>query len=268
MHRKELMHKVEKRFAALTGNWNGLYQLQKDAIHDWRVDYKKLRAIIRLVSDQIKKVEIPLSLKDVYTISGEIRDRQMQTDRMLEWFGSEALFPPVYTSLLAQEISEFGDQLRPLTENDAVLRIGEHKILSALPSRVPKKDIEQFIQQQLIEIRNILWLTYKKDDYLHSCRKHTKDIQYIIDTMDGDHLNVERIHGLPPRDQLQLAAQELGNFNDQCVTMVFLRSSYLNRLPGEEKIILASFKTKMQKEKTRAKNKLISTLEVLFKEIL
>ncbi len=268
MHRKELMHLVEKRFAALAGNWNGLYQLQKDPIHDWRVDYKKLRAIIRLVSDQIEKVEIPLSLKDVYTIAGEVRDRQMQTDRMLEWFGSETLFPPVYTSFLAQEISEFGDQLRPLTENDAVIRIAEHKILSAMPSRVSKKDVEQYIQQQLIEIRNILWLTYKKDDYLHSCRKHAKDIQYIIDAIGVDHLNVERIHGLPSKDQLQIAAQELGNFNDQCVTMVFLRSSYLNRLPGEEKIILASFKTKMQKEKTRAKNKLISTLELLFKAIL
>lgn len=268
MHRKELIHIVEKRFTALFAHWNGMHEVNKEAIHDWRVDYKKLRAIVRLLGEQSKKPEIPLSLKDVYTIAGEIRDRQMQSERMAEWFGSEQFFPPAYTELLRKEIAGYADQLHPLTENDAILRISQHKIKLALPSRLSKKDIRDFIQQQLFEVRNILWLSYKKDEYLHSCRKHLKDIYYIIDVIGIGHIRADEIRGLPSPVQLQTVAQELGNFNDQCVTMVFLSSSYLNRLPGEEKIILASLKTKMQKEKTRSKNMVIRSLEVLLKEIV
>ncbi len=266
--RKGLTHIIEKRFAALSANWNGLHVADKDAIHDWRVDYKKLRAVIRLASLEDEKIDLPLSLKDVYTIAGEIRDRQMQTERMLQWFGSEQLFPPAYTEMLQQEILSRTDQLRPLTENDVILQISQHKIKSSLPHGLTKKNVQSFLQHQLYEVRNILWLTYKKDDYLHSCRKHLKDVQYIIDAVSMHLIEKLEIKGLPAMEQLQLAGQELGNFNDQCVTMVFLSSSYLNRLPGEEKIILASFKSKLQKEKTRTKNKLIHTLEILLKELV
>ena len=268
MHKKGLTHIIEKRFEALHKNWSGVHLIQKDPIHDWRVDYKKLRAVIRLLSAEEKELEIPLSMKDVYMLAGEVRDRQMQHERMLQWFGSESLFPPEYTSLLQDEISANAAQLQPLTENDVILRIGEHKIISALPSHIAKKDIESFIQEQLYEIRNILWLTYKKDDYLHSCRKHLKDAQYVMDAIGAEHYRAEKIIGRPTIEQLQAAAKELGDFNDQCVCMTFLSSSYLNRLPGEEKIILSSIKTKTQKEKTKMKNKLIGSLEILFRNLI
>jgi CHAD domain-containing protein len=268
MHHKQLLHIVDKRFQALFALWPGMHALGIEEIHDWRVEFKKLRALVRMSDGEKKKLEMPLSLKDVYSIAGEIRDRQMQLERLREWFVNELLYPPQYTQLIKQEISDFGDQLHPMTENDAILRISEHKIKSALPSKVSKKDIRVFLQKQLFEIRNILWLTYKKDDYLHSCRKHLKDLQYIIDAIGASNVDQESITGLPTFEQLQLAAQELGNFNDQCVTLVFLSSSYLNRLPGDEKIILASYKSKLQKEKTRYKNKLISSLEILFAKLL
>ena len=114
----------------------------------------------------------------------------------------------------------------------------------------------------------ILWLTYKKDDYMHLCRKHLKDLQYLIEAIGLDHIHAEKVKGLPAFDQLHEAAHGLGDFNDQCVTMQFLSSSYLNRLPGEEKIILSSYKTKLQRDKTKAKNKLILSLETLLKDLL
>ena len=266
--RKGLTHIIEKRFSALSANWSGLHAADSDAVHDWRVDYKKLRAVTRLAEHEHEKIDLPLSLKDVYTIAGEIRDRQMQMERMLQWFANEQLFPPAYTQLLQQEISSYTDQLQPLTENDAILQISQHKIKSLLPHGLSKKNIQTFIQYQLYEVRNILWLTYKKDDYLHSCRKHLKDVQYIVEAIGIELIEKMEIKGFLPMEKLQLAGQELGNFNDQCVTMVFLSSSYLNRLPGEEKIILASFKSKLQKEKTRTKNKLISLLELFLKDLI
>ena len=158
--------------------------------------------------------------------------------------------------------------MRPLTENDAVLKISHHKIKLALPSKVTKKTILSFLQDQLYEIRNILWLTYKKDDYLHSCRKHLKDLQYVIDGIGKDEIDSSDLNGLPTFEQMQSGAQELGNFNDQCVTMRYLSSSYLNRLPAEEKLILSSYKRKLQREKTAGKTKLIASLETLFAKIL
>jgi hypothetical protein len=268
MHRKQLSHIVDKRFVTFLENWEGVHAFAPGAIHDWRVAYKKLRAILRLISEDEKKLHIPLSLKDVYSLAGHIRDRQMQMERMMQWFGNESLFPPAYTELLQKEIGEYGDQLHPLTENDAVLRISEYKVKSSLPSRISKKNILSFLQQQLFEVRNILWLTYKKDDYLHSCRKHLKDLQYVIDGIGAEEIDTDKIIGLPTTEQLQLAAQELGDFNDQCVTMQFLSSSYLNRLPADEKVILASYKSKLQKEKTRTKNKLIGSLELLFAKLI
>jgi len=268
MHKKELVHIIDKRFESFSENWKGLHELTFDAVHDWRVDYKKLRAIIRMASAEDEKIEIPLSLKDIYTISGEIRDRQMQLERLKEWFGSEIFFPPAYTQFIKQGITEYGDQLQPLTENDAVLKISHHKLKTMFASKVSKKTILSFLQDQLYEIRNILWLTYKKDDYLHSCRKHLKDLQYVIDAIGKDEFDKSDLNGLPSFEDLQLAAQELGNFNDQCVAMRYMSSSYLNRLPAEEKLILSSYKRKLQKDKTRAKNKLIGSMETLFAKIL
>jgi len=208
MHRKELTHIVDKRFESFAENWTGLHDLTFDAVHDWRVNYKKLRAILRMASEEDDEIEIPLSLKDVYTVAGEVRDRQMQLRRLKEWFGNEIIFPPVYTEMISQEIVDSGDQLQPLTENDAVLQISHHKIKSALPSKVANKTIHSFLQDQVFEIRNILWLTYKKDDYLHSCRKHLKDLQYVMDAV-GNNVDTEELTGLPSQEQLQQAAQEL-----------------------------------------------------------
>ena len=245
-----------------------MHDLEVNAIHDWRVDYKKLRAVLRMVSEEDEKIDIPLSLKDVYTITGEIRDRQMQFERMKEWFGNEIFFPPSYSDLIKQEIFEHGDQLHPLTENDAVMHIAHHKLRTAMPSKLSNKTIYSFLQDQLYEIRNILWLTYKKDDYLHSCRKHLKDLQYVVDAIGKEEIDYKALTGLPSFEQLQFGAQELGNFNDQCVTMRYMSSSYLNRLPAEEKLILSSYKRKLQREKTAAKGKLITSMETLFAKIL
>jgi hypothetical protein len=41
MHKKGLTHIIEKRFESFHKNWNGVHLIEKDPIHDWRVDYKK-----------------------------------------------------------------------------------------------------------------------------------------------------------------------------------------------------------------------------------
>ena len=67
-----------------------------EAIHQFRVEYKKLRAFLRMIlQDHVTAGEIKISkkLKKGYNISGSIRDLQLQQQRILEVIKQELKKP-------------------------------------------------------------------------------------------------------------------------------------------------------------------------------
>ncbi|HKP32888.1 MAG TPA: CHAD domain-containing protein, partial [Chitinophagaceae bacterium] len=184
MHQKELQGITDKRFAALQSHWPGMYQLNEDAIHDWRVELKKMRALIRLFKKFEKKASIHSSWKKLYDLTGEVRDRQVHLHLVKNLFESNPNFPVAYIALIEEELSTVAQSLQRVTENDVVLHMHYQTITHSLPSKISIQKLKDYIHHELLEVRNILWLTYKKDEYLHECRKHLKDAQYLLNMFD------------------------------------------------------------------------------------
>jgi len=97
-----------------------------ETIHQFRVAYKKLRAFLRMISqehDTAGKIKISKKLKKDYNISGSIRDLQLQQQQILEATKQELKKPQAYLTLLQKEIDNLKPELseiffeNPVTES-------------------------------------------------------------------------------------------------------------------------------------------------------
>ncbi len=268
MRRKELLLIVEERFEQFSVLLPGIHQLAPEALHEWRVEFKKLRALVRLMKTFNHKAAIHSSLKDLYKHCGFVRDRQVHLQMISDYVTQGIPNPISYLAIINEELSEDADKVITLTGNDAILEISKHQLCIEIPLKISKKQIQEYLHLQLILARDILWLIYKKDAYLHEVRKRLKDVQYILEMMVPTYLPEVKIEGMPEIDQLKLATRELGNFNDLCVSVRFLNSSYLNRLPLAEKKSLSVLAEEVRKQKTKTKSNVIAALETSFKDLL
>ena len=244
-----------------------MFQIDEEAIHDWRVELKKIRALVRLFRKFDKKASIHTSWKKLYDLTGEVRDRQVHLHLVKNLFDSNADFPATYCGLIEVEMSAASQNLKRVTENDALLHMYYQTITNSIPRKISVEKLKEYIYQLLIEVRNILWLTYKKDEYLHECRKYLKDAQYMLSIFD-EQLASDPIPNMPEAQKIEDGGRALGEFQDQCVALRFFSASYLNRLPAKEKDLLKRTQAVVLKEKNRTKNSVILHLDESFKDFL
>src|SRR5665647_1643877 len=100
MNKEEIKHITDTHYKKIKKH---IKQVTKDfdveAIHQFRVEYKKLRAFLRMMSQQkgnAGEIKISKKLKKGYNISGVIRDLQLQQQRILEVTKDELKKPRAY----------------------------------------------------------------------------------------------------------------------------------------------------------------------------
>jgi len=164
-------------------------------------------------------------------------------------------------------LNHHGQKLRSKTSNDVILHMYYQSVTTQIPEKIPISKLQEYIFQLMIEVRNILWLTYKKDDYLHECRKYLKDAQYLLNIFDLQ-IALHPIANIPSFEKIEEAGKALGEFQDQCVALGFFSASYLNRLPTKEKELLKHARSVLLKEKNKTKAEVLANFEVLFQDLL
>ncbi|HEX7458409.1 MAG TPA: CHAD domain-containing protein, partial [Ginsengibacter sp.] len=105
---------------------------ETESIHELRVEYKKLRAFLRMISeekDAEQKIKIPGKLKKAYHIAGSIRDLQLQCKSILAITEEETKKPKSYLKLIEQQIKklkpEFSDIPLAKTIKKSIKKTGE-----------------------------------------------------------------------------------------------------------------------------------------------
>jgi CHAD domain-containing protein len=96
-----------------------------EAIHQFRVEYKKLRAFFRMLSqgeDAGGEIKILKKLKKGYNVSGYIRDLQLQQLRIMEASKPEPKKPQAYLTLLQKEIDKLKPELVEIFSENPVKR--------------------------------------------------------------------------------------------------------------------------------------------------
>ena len=95
--------KLEKKFNKVIPNF------ELEAIHKFRVEYKKLKAFFRMVGNESKiknKFRFSSKLKKAYQISGIIRDLQLQQIRISDETKADNEKPQQYVKILEKRIGK------------------------------------------------------------------------------------------------------------------------------------------------------------------
>jgi CHAD domain-containing protein len=238
---------------------------ETEAIHQMRVAYKKLRAFLRMMSEEkpgLDKIKIPAKLKRGYHIAGCIRDLQLQRQIILSHTRAEIVEPKGYLNLLKQNIKKLSPQfsdvpLKKVIEKDI------KKTQNSLGNEIDSTVAIKFINNNCEAIIAIADNGDFTDVNLHAIRKHLKDIFYIIHELAAEDEEIkfnDVTISKNEKKQLDPYLEELGNFQDKCTSIKLLEEEWLDSLSISEQRILRRVKATLTVDKNEIKNILINKL--------
>ena len=227
----------------------------EEIIHDVRVEFKKLRALIRLSG----KTKIPKSLKDLYIAAGRVRDLQLQQHVMMQQPKANELNG--YFTLLGKQLLM---NIEILKEKSALSYDESFShILAKTPKRLSHRQAKNCISKNINGVDAIISLRYKKDEYIHEGRKMIKDLMYSFHHLSL--LGLKKTFPLNTAENKTLheLSDELGKFQDSCSTLQLLRVSIVRNLPELERKILARIRLSLMQQKMEQKKNILLRLSSL-----
>lgn len=265
MKRKELEHIVQK-YAKHVQQYSqqlpGTFAVED--IHELRVEYKKLRAFIRLVQlDEAagKHLAMPEKVKALYRAAGSVRDLQLFQGASQKIITEKEGGLPHFNKSLDKKL--FAAKENAVEEVERFEgRRAFTPITDALPDYLHDNTIRQFILRKVAAIR-IIQLALERDEELHSVRKHLKDIFYVIRIFENDWGISFPVVAWRNEKQLGDVAAALGDFNDCCNTVALVQQSLHGSLPSEEETVLAEWRDKLLLEKENAQRAMIQQVQEL-----
>ena len=235
----------------------------EDAIHDFRINVKKLRAFLRMIRLAAKdpdELKFPRSFKKMYAKLGKIRDRQLLIKRIKEL---DNVHPDAKIRDLKKEIKELSNGSGDFLSKKDLKEI-EDDFINHLPA-VPAEIIKNFIEGKIVMIRETVQKGDFSDTELHNIRKSLKDIHYIIGICRDD-LKIA-LPFLFWSDQEVGKAEDLshtiGLFNDTTIALSFLPLSEIREANNDERPSLQSIRRKCLAEKQKLKKTIIHDLATI-----
>ena len=266
MNQKQIKHITNNHYRKLKKH---IKEVSKDfdmeAIHQFRVEYKRLRAFLRMISQQYEtagEIKISKKLKKAYNISGSIRDLQLQQQRIISATKQELKKPKSYLTLLQKEIDKLKPELseifleKPATES-------KKKTDAFIPDEFPINSFRNFAQKKWAGVYAIILSGHFSDDNIHIIRKSLKDLFYNLKIYEGvEHelLSLNIWEGKDEQYCIQLL-DTMGSFQDKCAAIALLKSYWLNSLHTYNRELLEQIKKGWIKEKAKMKQLLVRKLK-------
>jgi CHAD domain-containing protein len=257
---KKLNNKLKKQTKAI------LPHFDEKAIHNIRVCYKKLRAFLRMLSQQkgsTDSIKISNKLKACFKMTGSIRDIQLQQQLILKAVkNKEIKKPTMYLSLLQNESDQLKEELLKIAATKTVIE-NSRKIAVLLPNKFSIKKFRSFLNKQWDIIDTILLSGNLSDDNIHTIRKSIKDIFFNLKIYEKTKHGMLTVGIWKGKDEAYFSAllSELGNFQDRCTGIGFLRANRIGSLNKQNKETLNEIKKEWLKEKTAIKKMLVKRLK-------
>ena len=218
MNKKQIRHivhsfykKLKKRLTLISPGFD------TEAIHQYRVQYKKLRAFLRLLSVQNKKgkVKIHKKLNNIYRCTGALRDLQLLEEKL-----SLLSFPTdrslqIFMNIIRVEIKKIKKQFA-LTAKKKIITLASNKTVNDLPRNCTYTHFKKFAAQNWDEINGVISLHQFNDRQIHTVRKNLKDLSYNLkyfkrsttSILSPGNWNTSSIRSI------ETLMVELGNFQD------------------------------------------------------
>lgn len=249
---------IEKHSKKLPGSFD-----QED-IHDLRVNYKKVRAFLRLL--QLEKdaghLHIPVKLKSLYHHGGNVRDWQLFLAEIHDAGLAEKL--PDCMHRWRRQLFTYKEQTVHAIETTHFKRILQG-IIKELPRQLQDDTIRRFMHQKIAAI-HILLLAADNEKDLHSIRKQLKDIIYCTRIFEKEGGMPFPFQGWMNEKELSDMATSLGDFNDQCLAISLLQPSYIDKCNTEEQHILRNLQMNWLHQKEALQRQLLFDVQELHME--
>lgn len=228
-----------------------------EALHDFRVEYKKTRVFLRLAGFPKNKIKIPTAAKGFYEAAGRVRELQLQ-EQTMKVLADNAELPNYFTLLQKQKAFA----ITALKEKMTVFDIKKTfpPIIKKIPEKITAKHAHAFTANKAGVLLSVLEKKNKKDTDIHEIRKIIKDLMYSFHTLGS--INLKFIIPLTVLEEkiFHELANDLGLFQDKCNALVLLRMSMFRNLPEEEKSVLKLIRANWMKEKQESRKKVLHKL--------
>jgi HlyD family secretion protein len=263
MNREQVKHTINSHYRKLK-KWSKKMEgnFEVEAIHEFRVEYKKLRAFLRMLSMQLGiAIKISKKLEKAYHISGSIRDLQLQQQRIVEATLGEPKKPLAYLSLLELETTKLKPELAELFLGNTVSESRKKTDLSVLDD-LPINSFKQFAKQKWEAVYAIASSGDFCDDNIHAIRKHLKDLFYNFNKyteLEQDEVPVNIWVG-KDEPYFNKLLEDLGIFQDKCTAIALLKSFWINSLSKYNRNLLERIKREWIKSKVNFKQLLVMRL--------
>ena len=245
-----------------------IHGFDAEAIHQFRVEYKKLRAFFRMLSqghETAGEIKISIKLRKGYNISGSIRDLQLQLQRIPKATKQDLKKSQVYLALLQREIDKLKPELSEVFSENPVDE-SKRKTDTFLPDEFQLSGFKVFIQNKWTTIKTIITSNHFSDDNIHVIRKSLKDLYYSMKIYEGTEHEVLTRSSWKGKDEqyFNQLLDELGSFQDKCTAIALLKSYWLNSLNTYNQELLGRIKKGWISDKVSMKQLLVKKLRADF----
>ncbi len=266
MDKKEAKHIIDDHYGKIKKELDHVIPgFDAETIHQFRVAYKKGRAVFRMLSyKQEQRLKTGKKLKETYRTAGEIRDLQLQRQRVIAAAKAEFEKPKAYLFYIKQEIDKLMPALAELIKSNPVVD-SKKKSTSGIPSKFYKADFKAFVQNKWVAINTIITTGNFTDEHVHTIRKYLKDLFYNLNIFHGVEQDILSMSIWNKKDEqyVYLLLTELGNFQDMCMSIILLRSYLLENISENDRETALQLKDSWTREKRNLKRSLVRKLKTL-----
>jgi CHAD domain-containing protein len=230
----------------------------KEVIHHFRVEFKKLRAFLRMLQEENNhdKLKIPRSLKDVYQKAGQARDLQLHREN-IETGEKPQAGPAGHLQLLNKKLATAKKKLKKVMKPE-LLQEAQQKIGKKLPEYFTETSTVNFVSDKMSGARDIISRKIVSDKDLHTIRKYLKDIIYVAMIFEKDLSLPFPVKNWNPEKEKHFTdlANQLGKFQDCCTSLTQLGEDLRAAAPGAEKKLIHVIHLEQQRLKRSLKQEL------------
>jgi CHAD domain-containing protein len=250
MHRKKVYHSIRKHGTGIRRSVSISTFFDADDVHSFRTHVKKLRAFLHWL-DKDKK-DLPPSFKEIYRISGELRDIQVLLKTMEEKEENH----PAFTAWLRDNAGRL-QQLWDDTYDPAVIRRLLRSLQHQELNKPTTRRLRSFFNERVEKIESIVYLPAPADDDLHDIRKELKDLYFIFawgqknDVVDEDD---------PTPETLKQLGEQCGRFNDRRIALTLLGAYIQQEQETEARQAAEALQQRWEEDRLSHKRELLQHL--------
>ena len=216
-------------------------------IHDLRVVYKRLRAMMRMLHPSKRHPE-SLGLSEfvpLYQAAGVVRDHQVFIPKVTKLLSENKLQAPQYLEMLSKRLFPAKEKLVHVIESTN-FRTGKEDLFQHIKSELDDDQVKKFIHRKIAALQ-ILLLVPDHDVEVHSIRKHLKDVTYSIRLFRKEWGIDFPVVAWKSEKQMNDVGEALGDYNDDCTLLTFL--SHIDDVPDDERQALDTIRMTVEDRK-------------------